>query len=139
MENMMSMPGAVGPAGVISDVPGAVGPMGGPAGPVGGTAFGVVTPEPTTQEVLARLLMLKAQTEAMKAVYEEIDQLTAMLMAQVGLNNEQQFGGKAVTVIDNFAEKNTVYRPAAVKRFDLDIEDLAERAAKAAKKAAKKK
>ena len=50
------------------------------------------------------------------------------------------YDGRFITLIDNFAEKNTVFRPAAVKRFDIQLdtaEELKKRQEKLAKKLAK--
>ena len=100
-----------------------------------------MTAEPTpmtTEQVLARIIQIKATLDNNKPLYEELDQLVLSLKGRIGTDKEVIFGGKALTVVDNFSEKNTVFRPCGVKRFDLDMEDLAEREAKVAKKAAKK-
>jgi len=104
----------------------------------------------------ARLIALKAIMEANKPLYEEIDRLILELKDAMGVGqflvtlSEQESlllhngevtllaSEQVVNVIDNFAEKNTVFRPAGVKRFDATNESLLEfnaRAEKAKKKA----
>ena len=107
----------------------------------------------------ARLIALKAIMEANKPLYEEIDRLILELKDAMGVGqflvtlSEQESlllhngevtllaSEQVVNVIDNFAEKNTVFRPAGVKRFDATNESLLEfnaRAEKAKKKAKKR-
>ena len=88
-----------------------------------------------------RIIEIKKAIEAQKALYEELEGLVLALKAHIGTDNELSVGGQHLLIVDNFAEKNTVYRPAAVKRFDLKMvsfEDRVESEAKAAKKTAKK-
>lgn len=93
-------------------------------------------------EIAGRIVAIKAQLELQKPLYEELDNLTLELKAIVGVDAEVMANGSFVTVVDNFAEKNTVFRPAGVKHFDVSLETFQEREeaqAKAAAKAAKGK
>jgi hypothetical protein len=58
----------------------------------------------------------------MKKLYEEKEQLTAQLLAAIGLNNEVSEGDYIFKVVDNFEKGNVVFRPAAVRRFDLSVD-----------------
>lgn len=107
---------------------------------------------------LARVIQLKAVLDANKPLYEELDRLTLELKDVMGVgslainlteeetmymhNNEMKFlaPNQVVTIVDNFAEKNTVFRPAGVKRFEASLETIEEynlRLEKEAKKKAK--
>lgn len=105
-----------------------------------------------------RLVQLKAALEANKPLYEELDRLTLELKDAMGTtafpvtlteqesmylhNGEAKFiaQNQVITINDNFAEKNTVFRPAGVKRFEAALETAEEfkiRLEKEAKKKAK--
>lgn len=107
---------------------------------------------------LARIIQLKATLDSNKPLYEELDRLTLNLKNVMGVgsipinlteketmymhNNEVKFlaPNQVVTIVDNFAEKNTVFRPAGVKRFEASLETIEEynlRLEKEAKKKAK--
>lgn len=100
--------------------------------------FGIV------REKMVRIVQVKAILDANKPLYNELDKLTLELRDLVGLTsiplelNEQErmymHGGEVkfiepqqvVTVNDNFSEKNVVFRPAGVKRFEADVEPRTE-------------
>lgn len=105
-----------------------------------------------------RLIQLKGILESNKPLYEELDRLTLELKDIMGTtafpvnlteketmymhNDEVKFlaQNQIITVNDNFAEKNTVFRPAGVKRFEATLETAEEfrlRLEKEAKKKAK--
>ena len=85
---------------------------------------------------LARILDIQAELDARKALYEELDNLVLELRA-AGFTSTD-LNGMRMELVDNFAEgKNTVFRPAGVKRFEMDIEPT-EKALKREAKAAKK-
>lgn len=110
-------------------------------------------------EKALRIIKLKAILDSIKPVYEELDRLTLELNAIIGttrlleldlteeqamfmMNGEVRFIARSqvVSVVDNFAEKNVVFRPAGVKRFEVNTETKEEylvRLEKAAKKKAK--
>lgn len=94
---------------------------------------------PTTNldSVLARLAEVEAALGLMKKLYEEKELLTMQLKQLVPVGQEVTYGDFVFSVVDNFAEKNTVFRPAAVKRFDLQVDSLMARAIKADKEAEK--
>ena len=94
---------------------------------------------------LQRVLEIKQTLDSVKPLYEELEQITLSLLTDAasihGYNHLQGFG-HVFTIVDNFQEKNTVYRPAAVKRFELKVETEEEYQAsleKALKKAEKAK
>ena len=105
-----------------------------------------------------RLIQLKGILEANKPLYAELDRLTLELKDVMGTtpfavnlteketmymhNDEVKFlaPNQIVTVNDNFAINNTVFRPAGVKRFEASLETAEEfrlRLEKEAKKKAK--
>lgn len=107
---------------------------------------------------VVRVIQLKAALDANKPLYEELDRLTLELKGVMGVgaipvrlteqetmymhNNEVKFLApeQVVSIVDNFAEKNTVFRPAGVKRFEASLETTQEynlRLEKEAKKKAK--
>lgn len=121
---------------------------------------------PDTQEsfdaasaLALRIIKLKAVVDSMKPVYEELDRLTLELKAIIStdrlieldlteeqamfmMNGEVRFIARSqvVSVVDNFSEKNVVFRPAGVRRFEVSTETKEEyvvRLEKAAKKKAK--
>ena len=57
------------------------------------------------------------ELEGMKPLYTELDRLTAELI-DLGMESVS-LGKNKMVLIDNFSEKNTVFRPAAVRRFEL--------------------
>ena len=70
---------------------------------------------------LFRIMYLKQKLESVKPLYEEIDRLTMELVSAKKLPKALVLGKDyvAVELVDNFAEKNTVFRPAGVKRFEI--------------------
>jgi len=91
--------------------------------------------------VTSRLAEIESALGLMKKLYEEKEQLTLQLKELVGTEQEVVVGDMIIKVVDNFAEKNTVFKAAAVKRYDLEVDSLYARQVKAdkeAEKAAKK-
>lgn len=68
---------------------------------------------------LERLLTLTEEITKLKALYEEYD-LIVLRLHSLGFT-EAECGGKTLTLQDNFKEKNTAYRVAFVKRFDVKV------------------
>ncbi len=69
-------------------------------------------------EVVAkRAAEVLAQLEAMKPLYNEIDKLTEELR-EAGITNIV-VGTTVLQIVDNFASKNTMFKPTAFKRFEL--------------------
>lgn len=97
------------------------------------------------KSIVAKIAVLKDEIEAVKPKYDELDELVTQLKAQVPVGVQLFLeDNRSVELVDNFAEKNTVFRPHGVKRFEVSIltaeerVEKAEKAAKAAAKAAKK-
>lgn len=72
-------------------------------------------------ELAERALELKTLINATKKFYEELDSITLLLKELQGVGAEIQVNDFTLKVVDNFESKNTVFRPAGVKRFELDI------------------
>jgi hypothetical protein len=82
---------------------------------------------------LARILDIQKELDLRKALYAELDAL--VLELQAGGFRSADLEGMRLELVDNFAEgKNTVFRPAGVKRFEIEIEPVE----KALKREAKK-
>lgn len=75
-----------------------------------------------TKEILARVIEIQRELDIRKALYDELDMLTEQLVAE----GFQAGGidGSIITMVDNFADKNTVFRPAGVKRFELKVKGV---------------
>lgn len=80
------------------------------------------------QAKVERIRQIKQVLENNKVLYEELDDLTLDLLDS-GVQVNQTLaagGGSFVTVVDNFAEKNTIYRAMPMKQFDVRLEDADE-------------
>lgn len=97
------------------------------------TATTTTTPETVATDNTAqiralavRLTQIEDILEGCKPLYEEKDTITLQLNALVGTGPDKSIfvGDKVITVIDNFADKNTVFRPAAVKRIEAKVEGV---------------
>lgn len=71
---------------------------------------------------LQEVLQLKAEIELRTEAYEKLDAIAAEL-------REQNFrvadlNGQTITLEDNFESKNTVFRPAGVKRFEFKVKKV---------------
>jgi hypothetical protein len=91
-------------------------------------------PEYGPETLARRIIEIKLELDAKDALYKELDTLLMTLQQVVTPGVPFQIDDQIVTLVDNFNGKNTVYRPAAVKHFDVEIISVAEQAAKAAKK-----
>ncbi len=92
-------------------------------------------------ELLARLLRVQQQLQLAKSLYAESDALVLELVRR-GFTHAALPDGTQCLLIDNFidpktlAPRNVVFRPAGVKRFEIDFTDeltQAKREAKASK------
>lgn len=73
--------------------------------------------------LVARAVQIKDALEANKPLYDELDEITVQLAALQF--SQAPVGAKVVTLVDNFAAKNTVFRPCGVKRFELKVTEPA--------------
>lgn len=97
-----------------------------------------VSSEVNYETIIKRLAEIESTLTLMKKLYEEKEQLTLALNSMIGVGKEVQHGDYLFTVVDSFAEKNVVFRPAAVRRFDLAIDSVMARQIKADKVSIKK-
>lgn len=65
------------------------------------------------ERLASEALEVLAKLEAVKPLYARLDELTVALSEAKGL---ELYG---VQIVDNFREKNAVFRPACVRRFEL--------------------
>ena len=86
----------------------------------------------STQDKLRKVLDLMNELDARKALYDELDRLTLELQTE-GFSHEL-IDGKVITLRDNFAEKNTVFRVAGVKHYEIVVESPETVAKREAKK-----
>lgn len=69
---------------------------------------------------LKRVIELQTGIEERKALYAELDQLTLELKAD-GFS-DATLDGLVIELVDNFADgRNTVFRPAGVKRYEMRV------------------
>lgn len=85
-----------------------------------------------TQNKLRKVLDLISELDSRKALYDELDRLTLELQAE-GFSHEL-LDGKVITLRDNFADKNTVFRVAGVKHYEIIVESPETVAKREAKK-----
>jgi len=69
--------------------------------------------------LLTRLTEIKAELEARKALYEEYDYICVELAKHEF--HRAEIGGMVFNFKDNFADKNTAFTAAGVKRFDVEV------------------
>lgn len=92
--------------------------------------------DPQQEQKIKRVLSIVQELEVRKELYAELDRLTLEL--QAANFTSTTLDGMFIELVDNFAGgKNTCFRPAGVKRFEMTVEDEVKRAAREAKKRAK--
>lgn len=67
----------------------------------------------TKKQLAKRAKKILQQLEKAKPLYAKLDEVTLRLKL-LGFKKDED-----LMLIDNFAESNTVFRPAAIKRFEL--------------------
>lgn len=68
---------------------------------------------------LKRVIAIQRELDIRKELYAELDKLTLELR-QSGFTCTN-YDDQVIELVDNFAEGNTVFRPAGVKRFELQV------------------
>jgi hypothetical protein len=102
--------------------------------------------EMTASDVAKEIVHTKAQLDSVKPLYEQLDRLTLLLNKIMALTGQAEVfvqeqavilpsgahlvAEQYVKVVDNFSEKNTIFRPAGVKRFEAAFETVVERQVK---------
>lgn len=71
------------------------------------------------EELLKRIIEINEELELRKKLYEEYDKVVEELR-KTGFKNAE-FQDLIFELVDNFEEKNTAWRMAAIKRFELKI------------------
>ncbi len=74
---------------------------------------------PDTTKILKRILSIQAELDVRKALYDELDMLTMQLQDE-GFHHAE-IGEFLIDLVDNFANGNTCFRPAGVKRFEIKV------------------
>lgn len=88
---------------------------------------------------LARVIEIQRELDARKTLYAELD-LIIMQLQKEGFKEGVMYEGLEalfIELVDNFETGNVCYRPAGVKRFEIEVEAVADRERKAAKRAKK--
>lgn len=69
-------------------------------------------------KLVNRARSIRQQLDEVKPLYNELDQITLALMNAQAIvrKHGDRFG---VELVDNFADKNTAFRVAAIRRFEL--------------------
>lgn len=85
-------------------------------------------------KLVDRIAKIKDLLDANKPLYEELDDLIMKLVKVVQIGETTQTEDERfVTLVDNFEDKNTCFKVAGVKRFDvllMDKEQFKKRIAK---------
>lgn len=77
---------------------------------------------PKLKAKLDEVIRLKAEIDLRTEYYEQLDLLAAELRAQ-GFRSAE-LSGHTIDLVDNFESKNTVFRPAGVKRFEFKLKKV---------------
>lgn len=72
-----------------------------------------------TKLLIERALKIQQELEHNKPLYKEMDEIIIQL-AREGFTGAD-LGNIQVELVDNFEEKNTCFKVAGVKRFDLKV------------------
>ncbi len=75
-----------------------------------------------TKQILSRVIELQRELDIRKDLYTELDMLVMQLQSEGFVDAE--FEGYLLKVVDNFADTNTCFRPAGVKRFELKLKKV---------------
>lgn len=76
------------------------------------------------KEKLGEVVRITEELERRKALYEELDNLTLELREAGFTAGDYDTGcGEilSITLVDNFAEKNTQFRMAALRRYEIKV------------------
>jgi hypothetical protein len=108
-------------------------------------------PSQSLEHLALEIAKAKAEIDSMRPLYEKLDALTLQFRELAG---EQEVlvpdtivdlpgrpsisvPAQFIKVVDNFMDKNVVFRPAAVRRFEVNTETEIQRKLKVAKAAKK--
>ena len=86
------------------------------------------------KELSLRAIEVERVLEENKSYYKELDAIIEKLVA--GEISHIQEGDQLITVVDNFASKNTNFRVARFARFSLKIDKISEKTKVSVKKQA---
>ncbi len=79
------------------------------------------------EQLLNRAAELSSQLQQVKSLYKELDEITNQMLEMEVL--QASTDDYTMTMVDNFAEKNTAFRVARLNRFELKIEPKAPKVA----------
>ena len=70
-------------------------------------------------KAVRRLEQVRAE---IKTLYKEVGELETQITSSLPFGESVKVGkGLEATLVDNFAKSNTVFRPAAVRRFEIKV------------------
>jgi hypothetical protein len=70
------------------------------------------------------LLKILARRAKLKAIYKQLDELEAEVLKRMKPGDTVIVGDQRVTLKDNYAEKNKVFRAHGISRYELDAEPV---------------
>ena len=80
--------------------------------------------KPESDDLAAKVSRcLRARAHA-KRHFDHADELLAELVHEMEPGQTVKLGKKVVTLVDQFADKLTVYRSHGIKRYDLHVKEL---------------
>lgn len=75
-----------------------------------------------THNLPRKIRKMLAAKDRGKAAYVEADELLEEILAELQPGQQVKLGGgEWAEVVDNFAEKNKVFKPAGVARFEVKV------------------
>lgn len=88
---------------------------------------------------LKEIIQIQKKLEKVKPLYGKLDALIMELKDTMPVNADLMVDGMFIRMVDNFSSKNTVFKVAGIKRFDVVIETAEERTKRLEKEQKKSK
>lgn len=76
----------------------------------------------TNEQIIKRLAEIESTLQLLKKLYAERDQLTLQLKERIDIGREVTEGDYIFSIVDNFANNNVIFRPTAMRRFELKVD-----------------
>lgn len=71
-------------------------------------------------KLVKRAFLISKQLDEVKPLYHELDEITQALLNVQALKKDGALEKYGVAIVDQFNEKNTVFRTVGIKRFQLN-------------------
>ncbi len=72
-------------------------------------------------KLLDRVLEIQKELDKAKPLYREMDELVTQLSKK--RKKSFTYRDRVISVVDNYAKKNTVFKTVGIRRFDISITD----------------